>query len=63
MIPFKDKLSFINAGLGFTDYFEEKQFEFFIKRDGIIYFNPVDKFMYSKDGVKSFYVEQEFIRN
>lgn len=60
MIPFNDKESFLKAGLGFTDYFEEKLFDFYIKRDGVMYYDPVSKFMYCKDGYKQFYVEQHF---
>lgn len=61
MITFYDKLSFLDSGLGFTDYFEEKIFEFHIKRDGFMFYDPVSKFMYDKDGFKQFYVEQIYI--
>lgn len=63
MIEFKTKEQFLAAGLGFTDYFEEKLFEFFIDRDGSMYYDPVSMYMFDQKNQRIFYVEQVYIGN
>lgn len=63
MIEFTSKEDFLAAGLGFTDYFEEKLFEFYLKRDGYMYYDPVSMSMCDQNNQRIFYVEQGFIAN
>ena len=60
MIDFISKEEFLKAGLGFTDLFEESLFEYYLELDGLMYYDPKTKYMYDKQGVKAFYVEQVF---
>lgn len=63
MIEFTSKEDFLAAGLGFTDYFEEKLFEFYLNRDGYMYYYPVSMYMCDQNNQRIFYVEQGFIAN
>lgn len=63
MIEFTSKEDFLAAGLGFTDYFEEKLFEFYLKRDGYMYYDPVSMYMCDQNNQRIFYVEQGFMAN
>lgn len=62
MIKFSNKKDFLKVGLGFTDFFEETLFEYFLEKDGFMFYNPTDQFMYDKSGVQIFYVEQEYVK-
>ncbi|MFM2490381.1 hypothetical protein ABW365_23110 [Enterococcus avium] len=46
--------------MDFTDLFEESLFEYYLELDGLMYYDPKSKYMYDKQGVKAFYVEQVF---
>ena len=56
MIPFPSKVEFIKAGLNFLDLFDEMLFDYFVAKDGYMFFNPLDNFMYNKAKIRIFSV-------
>ncbi|WP_218083166.1 hypothetical protein [Enterococcus sp. HMSC14A10] len=56
MIPFPNKVEFIKAGFNFSDFFDEMLFDYFVAKDGYMFFNPLDNFMYNKAKIRIFSV-------
>lgn len=54
MIPFPNKVEFIKAGFNFSDFFDEMLFDYFVAKDGYMFFNPLDNFMYNKAKIRIF---------
>lgn len=59
MIEFTNVDDFLKAGLDFTDVFEKEVFNYLIKRDGKMFYNPSKRFMCDVNFVPVFFVEQE----
>ncbi|OTP12414.1 hypothetical protein A5844_000647 [Enterococcus sp. 10A9_DIV0425] len=52
MIEFSSTNELFKCGLSFCDFFDEVLFQFFIHKDGSMFYDPVSNFLCSKEGHK-----------
>lgn len=61
MIEFDSLEEYLKCGLDFTGFFEREIFDYLLKRDGKLLYNPATQMMYDIHLTPISYVEQNYV--
>lgn len=61
MIEFDNLEEYLKCGLDFTDFFEREIFDYLLKRDGKLFYNPATQMMCDIHLTPIYYVEQNYV--